>query len=315
MKAVLFEKYGPPDVLGLRDVPEPASKPGHIIVRVHAASINPLDFKIRRGGLKIFSGFIRPKLTVLGFDLAGEVTDTGRGVTSFKPGDRVFGMTGIKGGGNAEFVSLAETNAALMPSNISFTEAASIGVAAMTALQALRDLGGLSPGKRVLINGASGGVGTFAVQIAKALGARVTGVCSTGNLELVSSLGADHTVDYTNDDFTRGGEKYDIIFDAVAKRSFRECRGALKPGGVYVTTVPRAADVPCILLSGLSWGKKARFIGVKPKRDDLDYLAGLIEDGRVRPVIDREFTLRETALAHSYAEEGHSKGKNVITVR
>jgi len=311
MKAIVFNKYGSVEELKLKDIQAPASRPGNVIVEVHSTSVNPLDFKIRRGELKFLSGFLKPKKQILGFDVAGLITNIGPGVTAFKMGDPVFAMTGLKGGAYAELVSLPENFVALKPVNMSFQEAAAVPLASLTALQALRNMGNVSSGKEVLINGASGGVGTFAVQIAKALGAEVTGVCSPDNIDLIKTLGANKVIDYTRSDFTREKGKYDIIFDSVAKRNFPECREALKPNGLYITTVPKGRDIFHLILGG----KQVKFINVKANGNDLNFIKTLIEDGKVKSVIDRSFSLSQIAQAHSYAESGHSKGKNIIEVK
>ena len=236
MKAIVIRGYGAAEVLQYEDVEKPKIQPEQLLVKVHASSVNPIDWKTRKGMLSILTGNKFP--LILGFDVAGEVVEVGSQVTRFKVGDAIYGSTSFPGGAYAELAVVTESLAAPKPKNMSYEEAATVPLAALTALQALRDLGNIKSGQTVLINGASGGVGVFAVQIAKALGAEVTGVCSSKNLDLVKSLNADLVIDYTQQDFTQGNVQYDMIFDAVAKRSFSDSRKVLKPNGVYVSTLP-----------------------------------------------------------------------------
>jgi 2-desacetyl-2-hydroxyethyl bacteriochlorophyllide A dehydrogenase len=312
MKAVIIDRYGSPDVLKYVDIEPPSLKSDRVLVKVRASSVNPLDWKLRQGMLKVLSGNNFP--LILGFDVAGDVVKVGANV-KLQPGDAVYAcLNSLPGGAYAEYVSVAESLLCPKPNNITYEEAAAVPLAAMTALQALRDLGKLKAGQAILINGASGGVGTFAVQIAKNEGASVTAVCSTSNLELVRGLGADRVIDYTQEDFTQKAEKYDIIFDAVSKRSFSECQKSLKPQGVYITLLPSLDIFFNGFLTFFSPGKKAKFLPfMRANQDDLTILKGLIEAGKLRVVIDRTYPLSEVAAAHRYSETGRAKGKVVIS--
>ena len=321
MKAVVFRCYGSPDVLKVEDVAKPTPDDDELLVKVQAASLNPLDWHYMRGEpyiMRLSSGIGAPKNVRLGFDFAGTVEAIGKDVTRFKVGDDVFGS---ESGALAEYVTIRETSAVThKPTNVSFDQAAAAPIAGVTALQALRDIGQLKAGQRVLINGASGGVGTFAVQIAKSLGAEVTGVCSTRNVELVRSLGADHVIDYTQENFTEGAGKYDVIVDTIGNHPLRKARHALKPGGFFVM-VGAKSDDPWL---GLVWQPlKAAF--VEPTGDaqfemivvnlnaaDLGVLAGLMQPGTVTSVIDRRYPLAEAAQAVAYLEEGRARGKVVV---
>jgi NADPH:quinone reductase-like Zn-dependent oxidoreductase len=320
MKAIVYCDYGPPEVLRYEDVEKPAAGDDEIVVKVRAASVNPLDWHLMRGTPyvgRLGMGLRKPKSIRLGVDFAGTVEAVGRNVTRFKPGDEVFGG---RTGALAEYVAVrADRAVAPKPSSVTFEQAAAVPVAAVTALQGLRDEGGLRPGQKVLVNGASGGVGTFAVQIAKALGAEVTGICSGRNVELVRSLGADHVVDYTKEDFTTGGERYDLILDNVGNRSLSECRRALKPTGRYVMVggppgrwidpLPRAAGA-YVLSRFVS--QELRFFIAKLNPEDLTTLSELMQAGKVMPVIDRRIRLSDAPAAIRYLEEGHARGKVVI---
>jgi len=313
MRAATINQYGPPEVLQYQDVEQPQIKRDQLLVKVYASSVNPIDWKIRKGMLRLLTGNNFPM--VLGFDVSGEVVAVGEGVTQFKPGDLIYArLDQLPGGAYAEYAAVAAKVAAFKPENLTHEQAAAVPLAALTALQALRDEGGLRPGHRVLINGSSGGVGTFAVQIAKAMGAEVTAVCSTKNIELVKTLGADRTIDYTQQDFTQDPVQYDIVFDAVGNRSFTQCKGVLTPKGVYVTTQPLPASFLESFLT-LPWpGQKAKVILLKSSAQDLGYLKNLIEAGKIRAVIDRTYSLPEIAIAHAHSETEHAVGKIVITV-
>ncbi|MFD3002311.1 NAD(P)-dependent alcohol dehydrogenase [Pontibacter toksunensis] len=314
MKAVYYEKYGDAEVLQYGEQPKPEVKDDHLLVRVHASSVNPVDWKVRSGHLLPVSGLTFPKIP--GHDIAGEVVAVGQNITNFKPGDRVFGMldTGL-GGAAAEYAVISSKAAVLMPENLNYVQAAAVPLTALTALQALRDKGELAPGEKVLINGASSGVGSFAVQIAKALGAgEVTGVCSTDHIELVKSLGADRVVDYTEMDFTEVKNCYNIIFDAVAKSTYMSSKDSLCSGGRYVTTVPNPTDLAIGFALSVFSDKKLRTLVADEKGEDLELIRAWIEAGKVKPVIDMEFPLREAAEAHRYSEEGHAAGKIVLVV-
>jgi NADPH:quinone reductase-like Zn-dependent oxidoreductase len=313
MKAIVIDRYGSSGVLRERDVEKPSVQDDRVLVKVGASSVNPVDWKIRRGDLQLLSGFRFP--LHLGCDLAGVVEAVGNRVSQFRPGDQVYTFTNpIGGGAYAEYVTVPATSLALKPRNMTFEEAAAVPLAGLTALQGLLDEGQLRPGQKVLINGASGGVGTFAVQIAKAMSAEVTGVCSAKNVELVLGLGVDHVIDYTQQDFTRGDIRYDLIFDAVATRSFSECAKVLQPQGIYVSTLPAVENLGAMVQSLIFPGQKSKFILVKPNSRDLNALRELIEAGKVRSTIDRTFPLSEIAAAHTYSETGRAVGKIVVTL-
>lgn len=313
MKAAIINRYGSPDVLQYAEVAKPEIKSDRILIKVHASSVNPVDWKIREGMLKILSGDRFP--LILGFDVAGEVVAVGEKVTNFKPGDAIYAyLNSIPGGAYAEYVAASEQVVCLKPNNMTYEQAAVVPLAATTALQALRDFGNLKQGQKVLINGASGGVGTFAVQIAKAWETEVTGVCSTKNLDLVKTLGADRVIDYTQEDFTKSIEKYDIIFDAVSNRSFSECQQNLLPQGIYLSLLPSLDIFVNGLLTFLGAGKKAKILVARANAQDLAELKRLIEAGKIRSVIDRTYPLSEIATAHRYSQEGHVLGKIAITI-
>ncbi|MEH2181515.1 NAD(P)-dependent alcohol dehydrogenase [Nostoc sp.] len=312
MKAVVIRRYGDAQVLQYEDVEQPKIKPTQLLVKVRASSVNPVDWKIRKGMLSLLTGSKFPK--ILGFDVAGDVVEVGSQVTHFKPGNAIYGSTSFPGGGYAEFVAIPENLAVLKPTNLSYEEAAAVPLAALTALQALRDGGNIQTGQNVLINGAAGGVGSFAVQIAKAFGAVVTGVSSTKNLDLVKSLGADRVIDYTRQDFTADTTQYDIIFDAVGKRSLSQTKKVLKSNGIYITTLPSSETAVQSVLTAFLPGQKAKLVFEKPNAKDLLYLKELIEAGKIRAVIDRTFPLQELAAAHSYSESERAVGKIAIAV-
>src|SRR5437763_4476570 len=326
MKAAIYCEYGLAN-LKIEQIEKPTPTDDQVLVRVRAASVNPYDWHFVEGSPKIIRGMIgglrKPKDTRLGVDFAGTVEAVGKNVTQFKPGDEVFGG---KGGAFAEYVTpRADRAVALKPANVTFEEAASVNIAGLTALQAVRDKGKVQPGQKVLINGASGGVGTFAVQIAKSFGADVTGVCSTRNVDLVKSLGADRVIDYTKEDFTTSPERYDVLLDNVANRSLSECRRVIKPNGKYVLIGgggpndqgligPLARPVKAKVLSWfVPQHMSMIFAQLNPK--DLTILADLMQAGKVTPVIDRHYKLGEIADAIRYLEHGHAGGKVEITVR
>ncbi len=325
MKAIRYHRYGSPDVLNFEDAPMPAVGDQDVLVRVRAASVNPLDWHFMRGIpylLRPQAGLQRPKASGLGTDMAGHVESAGRNVTRFAPGDEVFGsFAGL--GTLAEYVSIHQDGAVLAkPASLTFEAAASVPLAAFTALQALRDKGGLRAGHKVLVNGASGGVGTFTVQIAKALGAEVTAVCSTRNTELISSIGAAHVIDYTRDDFTRTAQRHDLMIDIAGNRSLAECRRVLTRQAVLVGVGgPSKGHWIGPLIRPVSMQLRSPFVSqtivfflAQRSRDDLVVLRELLETGKVTPVIDRTYPLSETAEAMRYLEEGHARGKVVITV-
>ena len=324
MKAIAYERFGSPDVLELTEVPVPKVGRGEVLVRVRAASANPWDWHFMRGLPYIArlsgAGLRTPKHPVLGGDISGEVEKVGSEVTRFRPGDEVFGFVGF--GGFAEYVVSAEGRLAPKPANLTFDQAATVPLAALTALQGLRDVGEIRSGQNVLIVGASGGVGTFAVQIAKWFGAGVTGVCSTRNMEFVRSIGADRVIDYTREDFTRSRRQYDLVFQLAGTTSPAAFRRVLTPKGVLVLSSgdspgrligPFGRIIAAVLLSRFV-GQDMRVLQTKPRNEDLHFLTELIEAGRVTPVIDRTYPLRETPAAIRYLETGRARGKVVISV-
>src|SRR5437016_652098 len=325
MKAAIYCEYGLAN-LKIEQIEKPSPTHDQLLVRVRAASVNPYDWHFVEGSPKIMRGMIgglrKPKDTRLGVDFAGTVEAVGKNVTQFKPGDEVFGG---KGGAFAEYVTpRADLAVALKPANVTFEEAASVNIAGLTALQAIRDKGKVQPGQKVLINGASGGVGTFAVQIAKVFGADVTGVCSTRNLDMVRSLGADHVIDYTKEDFAKGAEHYDVILDNVPNHSLSECRRILNPNGKYVLIGgggpndsrwigPFGRIIKTMVLSPFI-NQKMGMMMADANQKDLTILAELMQSGKVKPVIDRTYKLSEVPAAIAYVEEGHARGKVIITI-
>lgn len=314
MKAAVIYSYGTPDVLQVADIERPQIKPDQLLVKVYASSINPIEWKMRKGMLKILTGSKFP--LILGFDVSGEVIEIGAQVSHFKPGDLVYArLDRLTGGAYAEYAAVSEKVAALKPINMIHEQAAVVPLAAMTALQALRDEGRLKVGQKVLINGASGGVGIFAVQVAKVLGAgEVTGVCGNKNIDIVKSLGADRVIDYTQKDFTQDSAKYDIIFDVVGNRSLSDCKSVLQPNGIYVTTQPYPGNYFQSFLTALLSGQKYKVILLKSNSADLTYLKQQIEAGLIRAVIDRTYPLTEIAEAHAYSETERAVGKIAITI-
>ena len=322
MKAIVRTKYGSPDILELLEVNKPDPMDNQVLVRVHAAAVNPLDWHILRGEpflVRLMGfGLLKPKHQILGADMAGRVEAVGKNVIRFKSGDEVFGSSM---GGFAEYACVREDKLVLKPAAITFEQAAAVPVAGITALQALRDHGRIQAGHYVLINGASGGVGTFAVQIAKALGAHVTGVCSGQNLEMVRSIGADQAIDYTKEEFWRSGKEYDLILDNAAFQSIRKSLQALQPNGVYVLvggSHSTATILQTLILNPLisrMEGRKLVSFMASVNQPDLAVLEELLEAGKVVPVIDGKYSLGEVPQAIRYVEEGHTRGKVVITVR
>jgi NADPH:quinone reductase-like Zn-dependent oxidoreductase len=311
MKAVIIRKYGKNDVVEIGDVPQPRCATGMVLIKVHAASVNPLDWKVRSGMLRLITGSKFPK--VLGSECAGEVAETSGGFSKFNQGDQLIGLSGVRSlGAFAEYTCLPETTVFAKPAGITFEEAACIPVAGLTALQALRDRGRIVSGKKVLINGASGGVGTFGVQISKIFGAETTGVCSAANSDLVKDLGADRVIDYAKEDFTNGNYRYDIIFDSVSKRSFGECKKVLTPKGVYVSTLPSFSVILNQYITGFLTQKKARLVMVAPNVSDMEWMKAQIEAGRIKVVIDKVFPLDQAKDALAYSESGRARGKIVI---
>ena len=321
MKAIVQDKYGSPDVLELREVDKPVVKDDEVLVRVRAAAVNIGDWHLLRGVpyvMRTVFGLRRPRREIPGLDIAGQVEAAGSGVERFRPSDEVFGWCR---GAFAEYVSAPENNLLPKPADLTFEQAAAVGDSAFTALAAVRDQGKVQPGHRVLINGASGGVGTFAVQIAKAFGASVTGVCSTRNLDIVRSIGADRVIDYTKQDFTQTEQRYDVMLDLVGSRSLSDCRRALTPRGTYVLVGVKnlgrwfglARQIKALLLSPFV-GQRMRVFVVKHNKEDLAVLKELVETGKVAPVIDRRYELSEVSEALRHQGEGHPQGKIVIAM-
>ncbi len=319
MKAIVCTKYGPPDVLQLKEVEKPTPKDNEVLIRIHASTVTSGDVRLRSFTwaawfwlpARIMFGLLRPRRPIPGNELAGEVEAVGVDITQFKVGDQVYGITWTVsfGGANAEYICLPENEVAIKPANMTYEEAAAAPIGGLTALVLLRK-GKIQSGQKVLIIGASGSVGTFAVQLAKYFGAEVTGVCSTSNLDMVKSLGADRVIDYTQEDFTNNGQTYDIIFDTVMKTSFSRCRSSLKERGFFVTV-----DYPLLQAFWTSiFGSRKVVFGIANKIEDLIFLRELIEAGKLKSVIDRRYPLEKTAQAHRYVEKGHKKGNVVITV-
>ena len=322
MKAIVITKYGPPDVLKVLEIPKPAPGDDQVLVQVFASSVNFGNLAHVKGEPfigRLWSGLQAPKNNIPGGDMAGRVEAVGKNVTQFQPGDEVYGNLGDCGfGAFAEYVCVSESSIALKPANLSFAQAAAVPLAGIVALQGLRNKGKIQAGQKVLIAGASGGNGTFAVQIAKAMGAEVTGVCSTRNVDLVRSIGADHVIDYTKEDFVQNGQRYDLIFGLAGHRSVFEYKRALSPNGIYVSGGGEMAQVfegmllgPLISIGG---SKKLTFLYALENKEDLVFLKELIEAGKVVPVIDRQYPLSQAAQALEYYETGRSQGKVVITI-
>ena len=321
MKAVVYYNYGSPDVLKCEEIEKPTAGDNEVLINVCAASINPLDWHLMRGTpyfLRVVAGLRKPKDRRLGVDVAGQVEAVGRNVTQFKPGDKVFGACH---GALAEYACAPESAVVMKPANVTFEQAASVPVAAFTALQGLRDKGHIQPGQKVLLNGAAGGVGTLAVQIAKSFGADVSGVCSTRNVDMVRSLGADRVIDYTQEDFTKSGQRYDLIFDCVGNHSLSACKRILTPKGTYIGVGgsagrwmigPLTRAIAATVLSRFMSQKFVVFIA-RSSKDDLTIMHELMKAGKVMAVIDKRYSLSEAPQAIRYLEEGHARGKVVIT--
>jgi NADPH:quinone reductase-like Zn-dependent oxidoreductase len=315
MKAIVCTEYGPPDVLQLKEVEKPTPKEDEVLVKVHAASIQQTDINFRTGTpflARVLAGLFKPKNQILGCDYSGTVEATGKNVDEYSVGDEVYGQLDKRTGTHAEYISVSMKEVSPKPKNLNFVEAASVGVAGTMALQCLRDHGEIQQGQKVLVNGASGGIGTFAVQIAKSYGTEVTGVCSTANLEMVKSIGADHAIDYTKEDFAERVDEYDIIFDAVRKNTFADCKNALTRKGIYVTTEFGPTIMLQMRMNSNPNGKRVVGMLMKVDMEDLGYLRELIEAGKIKPVIDRTYPLEEIADAHRYVEKGHAKGKVIM---
>lgn len=324
MKAIVHSKYGPPDELQLKEVEKPVPKVNEVLIKIFATTVTTSDCNIRNLTFapdvfkplsRMQLGFRKPKTNILGIDLAGEIETVGNDVTLFKQGDQVFGTPEPALGAHAEYVCMPEDGVLTRkPANLTFEEAATIPLAAKTALYFVRDQGNIQAGQRVLINGASGGIGTFAVQLVKYYGAEVTGVCSTTNVEMVKSLGADAVIDYTREDFTKSKEKYDVIFDVVGKTSYSRCKSLLKDQGIYLATLPTLAVLLQMFSTSIVGNKKVKNGDAVANLENLLFLKELAEAGILKPVIDRKYPLEQTAEAFKYVEKGHKKGNVVITV-
>lgn len=325
MKAIVHTKYGPPDELQLKEVEKPVPGENEVLIKIHATTVTTTDCNARNFTFvpksflffaKIIFGFKKPKINILGIDLAGEIESVGKKVKLYKVGDQVFGSPGTKFGGHAEYVCVPEEGAlAIKPDNLSWEGAAAVSLAGNTALFFIRDLAKIQPGQTILIHGASGAIGTYAVQLAKYYGAVVTGVCSAKNAEMVKSLGADKVIDYTKEDFTKGDERYDFVFGVVGKTTFSQCKGILKPKGIYLENMMEVKDFLKVLWTSIAGGKKIMG-GVSAERaENLNFFVELIESGKLKPVIDKVYPLEKTAEAFQYVEQGHKKGNVVITIR
>lgn len=322
VKAVVYEKYGAPEVLELREVEKPAPKPKEVLVKIYATTVTAADWRIRSSRVpagfwlpvRMAFGLLKPKKSILGTELAGEVEAVGKDVRSFRAGDKLFATTGGAFGAYAEYIALSEEGAlAIKPANMSYEEAASVPFGALTALYFLRDKAAIQSGQKILINGASGGVGSYAVQLAAYFGAEITAVCSGRNLDLVRSLGAARAIDYTKEDFSKSGETYNLIFDTVGKSSFSQCKKLLKQRGIYLTAVAGLPDFVQMLWSRLAGGKRMICAITPERKEDLIFLKELIEAGKIRAIIDRRYRLEQIVEAHRYVEKGHKKGNVVIT--
>ncbi len=322
MKAVVCTKYGPPEVLKIQEVEKPVPKNNELLIKVNASTVTSGDTRVRGFRVplsfwlfaRIALGFRGPRISIFGTELSGEIEETGKDVKNFKKGDKVFAYPGHHGGGYAEYICLGEDSAiAVKPSNLNFEEAAAVPFGGNTALHFLKQAN-IQKGQKVLIYGASGSVGTYAVQLAKYFGAEVTGVCSTVNIDLVKSLGADNVIDYTNEDFSKNGEIYDVIFDAVGMASFSGCMKSLKNKGIYLQVVAAPSTSIRMLLAGLAGNKKLIGGTAIPQTENLIFLIELSEKGEIKPVIDRTYPLEEIVEAHRYVDQGHKKGNVVINV-
>ena len=324
MKAIVYTKYGSPDVLHLEEVEKPAPKDNEVLIKVYATTVTTGDVNARgfvfvpRGfGFvsRLMFGLVKPKKTILGVEFAGEIEAIGKDVTLFQKGDQVFGIAGASLGAYAEYKCMPETGGlAIKPATLTYEQAAVIPNGALTALTFLRNLGNIQRGQKILINGASGSVGSAAIQIAKYFGAKVTGVCSAANMELVKSLGADQVIDYTRQDFTKSDETYDIIFDTVGKTLFSGCKNALKQKGLYLASAGGLREFGQMAWTSMTGGKKVIAGASSERKEDLVFIKELAEAGKIKPVIDRRYPLEQTADAHRYVDNGHKKGNVVITI-
>jgi len=324
MKAIVHTKYGPPDELQLLEVEKPVPGDNEVLIKIHATTVTTTDCNARNFTFvpqsfmffaRIMFGFKKPRIKILGIDLAGEIEAIGQDVKLFKAGDHVLGSPGTKFGGHAEYVCVPEKGAlAIKPADLSWEKAAAISLAGNTALFFIRDLAKIQAGQKILIHGASGAIGTYAVQLAKYYGAEVTGVCSATNAEMVKSMGADKVIDYTIEDFTKGDERYDFIFNVVGKTTFSQSKGILKPKGIYLENMLGMKDILRMMWTSITGGKKIKGGVSKETAENLNFFIGLIESGKLKPVIDRIYPLEKTAEAFQYVESGHKKGNVIITM-
>lgn len=311
MRAAVYYAYGPAENFTIEEIEKPSTSKNEVLVKVHAASVNPIDWKVRKGNLKLLSRGKFPK--VPGSDFSGVITGTGAGINGFSAGDKVYGMVNpLKGGANAQFLTVRMNRFAIMPQGLSFEEAAGVPMAGMTALQTLRNQGKIRKGQSVLVNGASGGVGSFGVQLAKIFGTVVTGVCSQKHLALVKSLGADKVINYDQEDFTEERGAYDIILDAVGKSSYAHSKKSLKAGGRYINVLPGPGIFFSNFITALSPGKKAKWMKLSANKNDLDLLTGWLESGELKVPVERVFRLYEIPEAHKLSEAGHAGGKIIV---
>lgn len=323
MKAVIFQEYGSPEVIQIQDVAKPVPKDNEVLIKVRVTTVTSGDVRVRSANYpdgfkfigRLMTGYNKPKNTRLGNEFAGVVETVGKDVTQFKPGDEVFGATGLNLGANAEYITLAEDGPlALKPANVSFEEAAATPFGGITSLVFLRDKGKIQSGQKVLVYGASGSLGTYALQLAKIYGAEVTAVSSGKNAALVKSLGADHVIDYTKEDFTKSGQTYDIIFDTIGKTTFAKSKIALKPKGIFLAAAGGIPDYRQMLWTSIKGGKKVAAGLAVQRREDMIYLAELLEAGKIKAVIDRTYPLEDISEAHAYVEKGHKKGNVVVRI-
>jgi NADPH:quinone reductase-like Zn-dependent oxidoreductase len=324
MKAILHTAYGPPDELQLKEVEKPVPNDNEVLIKIHATTVTTSDCNARNFTFvpksfmlfaRIMFGFKKPKINILGIDLAGEIEAVGKDVKRFKEGDNVFGTPGASFGAHAEYICMPEKGALVKkPTNMTYDEAAAISLAGNTALFFIRDLGNIQTGQKILIHGASGAIGTYAVQLAKYYGAEVTGVCSTTNIEMVKSLGAVKVIDYTKEDFTKSEERYDFVFDVVGKTTFSQCKDLLKQKGIYLENMLELKDMLKMMWTSIIGGKKIKGGVSKESVENLNFFLELFESGKLKPVIDRSYPLEQTAEAFQYVEQGHKKGNVIITV-
>lgn len=320
----MHTKFGPPDELKLKEIEKPVPQDNEVLIKIRAATVTSTDCNVRNFTFvpplfhlpaRLMFGIFKPKINILGIDLAGEIEAVGKDVERFKRGDHVFGTPGMTFGAHAEYTCVAEDGALVIkPAGMTWEQAASIFLGASTALFYLRDMGNIQAGDHILIYGASGAIGTYAVQLAKYFGARVTGVCSTSNVEMVDSLGADNVIDYTREDYTKSAEAYDLILDTVGKTSFAHCRKSLKQQGVFLPVVMGLTELLQIIITSLTGGKKVRGGVAGERLEDLHFFTELFEAGKLKPIIDRCYPLEQTAEAFRYVEKGHKKGNVVITL-